>query len=125
MLKEGPDGLVYAMYASDEVQHAAGFARISGNDRDVRDAQAMPLDAWTHVVVTYDKTLGVLQLWVDGVRKAQRAITGDITTSTGPLYFGGNAFWGEYFGGQIDNIRIYNRPLNVVEIQTNLGTAVQ
>jgi VCBS repeat-containing protein len=125
MLKEGPEGLVYGLYSSDEVQHAAGFARIAGSDRDVRESQALPLNAWSHVVVTYDKTLGMMQLWVDGSKRDQRLVTGDIQASTGPLYFGGNAFWGEYFGGQIDNIRIYNRPLNVVEIQTNLGVAVQ
>ena len=125
MLKEGPDGLVYAMYSSDQAQHAAGFARIAGNDRDVRETQALPLNTWSHVVVTYDKTLGLMQLWVDGVKRDQRAITGDLTASTGPLYFGGNVFWGEYFGGQLDNIRLYNRALNTVEIQTNQVTAVQ
>jgi hypothetical protein len=125
MLKQTTDGLAYALYVSDQAQHAAGFIRISAIDRDVREDNPLPLNTWSHVVVTYDKAGSRLQLWVDGIKKDERVITGDITTSTGSLYIGGNTFWGEYFGGQIDNIRLYNRPLNTVEIQTNQVTAVQ
>jgi len=32
---------------------------------------------------------------------------------------------GEYLNGQIDNVRIYNRPLSIVELQTNQATPVQ
>ena len=32
-----------------------------------------------------------------------------MATSTNPLRIGGNAVWGEYFNGLIDEVRIYNR----------------
>jgi hypothetical protein len=85
----------------------------------------MPLNAWSHVVVTYEKAEGMLRIWVDGIPVDDRAVTGDITTSTGALYMGGNQFWGEYFNGRIDNVRLYNRALGIVEIQTNQATPVQ
>jgi hypothetical protein len=125
LLKQGPDGLVYAMYGSDNAQHAAGFARIGGVDRDVRASNALPINVWSHVAVTYDKTEGMLRIWVDGVPVDDRAITGDITVSTGSLFIGGNQFWGEYFNGRVDNVRLYNRALGIVEIQTNQTTPVQ
>jgi len=83
------------------------------------------LNAWSHVVVTYEKSQSALKIWVNGVPRDTRVITGDITTSTGSLFIGGNQFWGEYFNGRIDNVRLYNRPLGIVEIQTNQVTPVQ
>ena len=35
--KQGLAGLDYALYASDQAQHVAGFARITGSDRDGRE----------------------------------------------------------------------------------------
>jgi hypothetical protein len=124
VLKQGPSGLVYAMYGSDAASHAAGLVRISGVDRDVRASNALPLNTWSHVVVTYDKTEGALRIFVDGIPVDERSVTGDITTSTGAVYIGGNQFWGEYFNGRVDNVRLYNRALNIVEVQTNQTTAV-
>jgi VCBS repeat-containing protein len=125
LLKQGPQGLVYAMYGSDPASKSVGLVRISGVDRDVVATNPMPLNAWSHVVVTYEKAEGMLRIWVDGIPVDDRAVTGDITTSTGALYMGGNQFWGEYFNGRIDNVRFYNRALGIVEIQTNQATPVQ
>jgi hypothetical protein len=124
LMKQGPNGLVYSLYASDANQHAAGFVRIAGVDRDARAPDPLPTNAWSHVVATYEKSEGKLRIWVDGIPRDDRALTGDITVSTGALFIGGNQFWGEYFNGLIDNVRIYNRALGIVEIQTNQVTPV-
>ncbi|HEV8345722.1 MAG TPA: N,N-dimethylformamidase beta subunit family domain-containing protein, partial [Vicinamibacterales bacterium] len=125
LLKQGPQGLVYAMYGSDPASKSVGLVRIAGVDRDVVATSPLPLNAWSHVVVTYEKAEGMLRIWVDGIPVDDRSVTGDITTSTGALYMGGNQFWGEYFNGRIDNVRLYNRALGIVEIQTNQATPVQ
>ena len=39
-----------------------------------------------------------------------------------PLRIGGNAIWGEYFQGQIDEVRVYNRAALAIEIQTDMVT---
>jgi hypothetical protein len=44
--------------------------------------------------------------------------------STGALRIGGNAIWGEYFRGSIDEVRIYNRALSPAEVQVNMGTPI-
>ena len=44
--------------------------------------------------------------------------------STGALKIGGNAIWGEWFKGLIDDVRVYNRPLSAVEIQDDSSRAV-
>jgi hypothetical protein len=51
--------------------------------------------------------------------------TGNIVNGTGPLRIGGNAPWGEYFAGQIDDVRVYNRALTPTEIQADMNTPVQ
>ena len=37
-----------------------------------------------------------------------------MTVSTGPLKLGGNAIWGEWFAGLMDDVRVYNRALTRV-----------
>ena len=44
--------------------------------------------------------------------------------STGSLGIGGNAVWGEYFKGLIDEVRVYNRALSAGEIQTDMVTPI-
>jgi hypothetical protein len=45
-------------------------------------------------------------------------------TSAAPLHIGGNAIWGEWFSGLIDEVRIYNRALTQTEIATDMSAAV-
>ncbi len=95
---------------------------IGGVDRDVRGAGALPLNAWTHLATTYDGN--VLALYVNGVQAATLLATGSIATSTDPLKIGGNAIWGEWFSGLIDEVRVYNRALTATEIQADMNRAV-
>ena len=52
-------------------------------------------------------------------------IGGSILTSSGPLRIGGNSVWGEFFAGAIDEVRVYNRALTQIEIQTDMNTPLQ
>jgi len=62
---------------------------------------------------------------VNGVRVRTLLVSGSVLASTGPLRFGGNALWGEYFLGLIDEIRIYNAALTALEIQRDMITPVE
>jgi hypothetical protein len=55
---------------------------------------------------------------------ATRAIAGGLAATTGALRIGGNGIWGEYFDGQIDDVRLYGRALSAAEIQGDMTTAV-
>ncbi len=54
----------------------------------------------------------------------QSAATGAIQASASPLRIGGNAIWGEYTDGRIDEVRIYNRALSAAEITTDMTKPV-
>ena len=74
---------------------------------------SLPLNTWSHLATTYDGT--TLRLYVNGALAGSSTIAGSIPASTGPLRLGGNAIWGEWFSGEIDDVRVYNRALSATE----------
>ena len=121
ILKERPSGLSYALYSNDQPMGPAGYVSIAG-DKSVTGAGTLPLNAWSHIAMTYDGAN--MRLYRDGVQVGVRAQTGSTAVSNGMLRIGGNAVWGEYFAGLIDEVRVYNRALTAAEIQLDMGTPV-
>jgi hypothetical protein len=123
MMKERPSGLSYALYATDGAnQPPAAYIDSSSTDYDSKGLTNLPLNAWSFLTGTYDGTN--LDLYVNGTLVNALSVSGLITTSNGALRIGGDAIWGEYFQGLIDNIRIYNRRLNQGEIRSDMNTPV-
>jgi hypothetical protein len=119
VLKETGGGLAYSLYANDDAPRAAGYCRIGWIDESVAGAAGLTLDVWTHLAVTYDS--GSMQLYINGELAATHAITGAIATSDEPLRIGGNAVWGEFFTGLIDEVRIYDRALTQAEVNADMN----
>lgn len=82
----------------------------------------LPTNAWTHLAATYDGSN--LRIYVNGVEAGITPVTGPMVTSTLPLRIGGNALWGEFFRGVIDEVRIYNRARSASEIGNDMNTPV-
>jgi hypothetical protein len=122
IMKETPTALAYTLYAHDNAPRPAGYINNGGPDLDVQGTAALGLNTWTHLAMTYDGAN--MRFYVNGALVGTRAATGSIATSTNPLRIGGNAPWGEYFAGQIDDVRVYNRALTLAEIQTDMNTPV-
>jgi hypothetical protein len=78
----------------------------------------VPLNAWTHLAVTYDGA--ALKVFVNGTQVASRPNSGPLYSTTDPLRLGGNLVWGEYFRGLIDEVRVYDRPLTAAQIQADM-----
>jgi hypothetical protein len=121
VFKELPGAMAYSLYASDGTGKPVGQVNVGG-EQNVFGASAPPLNAWTHLAVSYDG--GALRLYVNGVLAATKSLAGAIAASTGALRIGGNSVWGEYFSGLIDEVRVYNRALTASEIQTDMTTAI-
>ncbi len=100
----------------------AGGGTLGGATVFVSGPTASPINAWTHVALTYNGT--TLRLYVNGVLAASQARTGSIQASSNPLWIGGNSPYGEYFQGLIDEIRIYNRALTQAEIQADMAAPI-
>jgi hypothetical protein len=77
--------------------------------------------SWTHLSGTYDGTMA--RLYLNGVQVASRKVRG-IPEASGPLSIGGSSIWGEYFKGQIDDVRIYRGVRTAAQIQVDMRTPV-
>jgi fibronectin type 3 domain-containing protein len=121
ILKERSGFYAYALYASTDSNRPSGHVYTTA-DRELRGPSALPVNTWTHLAATYNGS--TLALYVNGVQTASQAATGAITANTAPLRIGGNAIWGEYFSGLIDEVRIYNRALSASEIQGDMDRSV-
>jgi hypothetical protein len=122
ILKERANGLAYSLYAHDGAPRPAATVNLGGSDLSTPGSTALPLNTWTHLATTFDGT--TLRLFVNGIQVGAVPFTGSIIPTTGVLTIGGNSIWGEYFAGQIDEVRIYNRALTAGEIQTDMATPV-
>ena len=93
-----------------------------GGERNAVGPAAIPMNAWTHLAVTYDGT--TVRLYVNGAASGTAAFTGSIPASTGVLRIGGNSIWGEWYKGSLDELRLYNRALSPAEIQADMNRPV-
>jgi len=119
---QGAHGLLaQALYASTDNNRPSAHVYATG-DHELRGPVAIPVGAWTHLATTYNGS--TLTLFVNGVSVATQAATGSIASNTGPLRIGGNAIWGEYFNGLIDEVRVYSRALSASEIQGDMDRSV-
>jgi hypothetical protein len=110
------------MYASGTPASASAWARVGNQSQSATGSAALSVNTWSHLAATYDNA--TLHLYVNGVSVAATPLTGPLQTSDMPLRIGGNTIWGEYFRGQIDDVRIYSRALSAAEIQTDMATPV-
>ncbi|MGP3913809.1 LamG-like jellyroll fold domain-containing protein [Nonomuraea sp. 10N515B] len=122
MMKETAQGGSYGVYASDG-DSPLGWLQIADGARGVADDSALTLNEWSHLALTYDGN--ITTLYVNGAQVAQTSqITGDLVDDGGALRIGGNSFWGEFYSGLIDEVRVYNRAQTVTEIQTDMNTPI-
>jgi hypothetical protein len=121
LLKERPGGLAYALYSSTDSNTPSAELRTSASP-ETRGPSALPTGTWSHLATTYDGA--TLRLYVNGTQVSSKAVTGSLAVTTGALRIGGNAIWGEYFAGVLDEVRVYNRALTAGEIQTDMGRAI-
>ena len=82
----------------------------------VTSTSTIPLNAWTHVALSYEGAS--LCLYVNGTQVAVSAATGSLVTSLEPMRFGAG------FTGSLDEIRVYRRALSATEIASDMSTPI-
>ena len=91
--------------------------------QDIASNNSLEANVWYHLALSYD---GVdLRLYVNGELKKTQAVVAPNSASPGPLTIGCAALTGSHFKGRIDEVRIYNRALNLGEVQTDQSTPIQ
>lgn len=90
---------------------------MSGSWNGIYDASwnsPLTVGQWYHLAGTYDGSTMIL--YVNGQPTQSKVVSLLIGNNNLPLYFGSKAST-DGFGGQIDEVRIYNRALNPAEVQ--------
>ncbi|HEU4726020.1 MAG TPA: LamG-like jellyroll fold domain-containing protein, partial [Candidatus Eisenbacteria bacterium] len=109
----------YVTASSQPNGRPACGSRLSGS---LYGTSALPVNAWSHLATTYDGAF--VRLYVNGLEVGNRAATGTLPASGGPLSFGGDGLFGQYFTGRIDEVRIYDHALTPSEIQSDMSVSV-
>ncbi|MFO1417452.1 MAG: PKD domain-containing protein [Methylotetracoccus sp.] len=120
LMKEDGDAAYY-LYANNQRNLPATGTRIGGY-QELPGSNSLTPKTWTHVAGTYDGR--DLRLYVGGTLISQQKLIGQMSRDAGPLRIGGNALWGEYFSGSIDEVRIYNRALSRTQIVADMWRPV-
>jgi len=109
----------YLMGSSNPQDRPAIGGTFGTTNQNVFATAGLPANTWTHLAASFDRT--TIRLYVNGVQVATGPQTAAISTSNAALTIGAN-FYGEYFQGLIDEVRVYNRALTATEIQTDMAT---
>ena len=75
----------------------------------------LSIDTWYHLAASFDNATDIVSLYVDGVEIDQGSISHNPSIEVADLMIGGS-ITGEYWNGQLDEVRIYDRVLEVSEI---------
>jgi hypothetical protein len=76
-------------------------------------------NAWHHTAATYNGSS--MRLFINGKLVNSKNQTGTITVNNNVLAIGNQTSFSEYFGGNISNLRMYNRALSDAEIENNFN----
>ncbi|HQN36146.1 MAG TPA: phage tail protein, partial [Sedimentisphaerales bacterium] len=80
-------------------------------------SQGVVAGTWTHVAVVFDPVAGTRRIYVNGVDKTTSGVSGPMPASTAYDFFlAARTADNGYFGGVIDDFRVYSRPLTQGEI---------
>ncbi len=83
----------------------------------------IPLNAWTHVAVTYDST--TMNFYINGdLDRSTTDISGPLTPSTDPLRIGNDVSWDISPDGYVEDVRIWNVARTQEQIQRKMSEAV-
>ena len=79
---------------------------------------AIPLNAWTHVAMTFDGASGAYRLYVNGQQVASQTASGNLFATNRNVLIGReDSFIGRAFDGLVDEASIFSRALSAAEIQ--------
>jgi len=124
----GSAGWEWALYVYDNGQAGASYWQSSGSSNNETSSSVLTNGMWTHLAMTYQKGVAV-KIYINGVLTTTAASFSGTTSDTiAPVQIARRED-GQYINAVIDDVRIYNHPLDADEIlklsQVGQATGVQ
>jgi hypothetical protein len=121
------ENLNYGIWLTPSGRLRAGFENLNGSDFYTQSTQMYNDSKWHFVAVAYDGS--ALRLNIDGVQERESILPRDgalpDNTGTRPLRVGANAYSdNDFFVGNIDDVRVWNRGITSAEIANGYRTGV-
>lgn len=117
-------GIPYFLYSSSFFDCPSGVPLAGysqGGNVFVCGPAGFTINTWAHYGVTYDGSN--LRMYINGVNVTTQAATATLDRDTDALRIGGSQF-GEYFQGQIDELRIYNYARSGAQMIADMNTPI-
>jgi sugar lactone lactonase YvrE len=115
----GTSGDAYGLFLINNGGTLAALAQLNPGGAEVTlQGGNVPLNAFTHVALTFETNSGSLALFVNGVQVNARIVDGSIVRSDVNVMIGreNDNTSPRFFAGLIDEVEIYNRALSASEI---------
>ncbi|MBL7699082.1 MAG: T9SS type A sorting domain-containing protein [Chitinophagaceae bacterium] len=97
------------------------YLHIGGSWRTLSAAYPS-LNIWHHLAATYDGSM--MRIFIDGVQAATAAQSGAIIANTNILAIGNQPGYSEFFGGTVDEVRIWNVARSQAQIAGNMNVSL-
>jgi hypothetical protein len=121
LMKELPDQLAYGLFAATDAGLPAARVFQTANIEAAGPAP-VGIGSWTHLAMTWDQT--ALKVYVDGTELSSQPAPGPIAGGVGPMRIGGNAVFGQFFSGLIDEVRVFDHARTPAEITADMNAPV-
>jgi YD repeat-containing protein len=89
---------------------------LAGVPHEMGAATTLVSNVWTHVAVTYDRTTGQGRIFINGALRTTANLGVYTARTSYNLYFGNLPSDAGFFRGTLDEVSLYNRPLDAQEV---------
>jgi ankyrin repeat protein len=99
---------------------------IGNPDITIFSASSVNTGSWVHVAATWQQSTGAMNLYINGTLESSGTSSGTAPRTDAPnIYMGTNNDLTTYYGGDIDEVRIWSRVLCVTEIQNSMNAELK
>lgn len=95
-------------------QNEVQFFTDTGSRENLTKSHPLATGTWYHLVATYDGS--EMALYIDGSLKGTKAQSGSLNDFGNPLIEGAFSPDGTFFGGRLDDVRLYDKALSNTEV---------
>jgi Concanavalin A-like lectin/glucanases superfamily len=119
--KQEGSGHGYFLYEGGTVSDRP-YGAANEEQEFVHAEEPLPADTWSHVALVFSGNR--TYLYVNG-ELVDNGAAEPTVTEEGELEIGGSTDTADYFDGRIDEVRIYNRELDSVEVDADMEAPIQ